>query len=101
MQSNINHDVLLNAIDDYPPLTSSQRNILKVLVTLDSEVNVKAIMDILKLKRQSIQPNIKKLEEAGFIVSAKKGVHFFSVNKGKMLEIIDFYNKKQKIIQKF
>lgn len=96
-----NREMLLLALEDYPEITLSQKNILKILVNLGTEVNVKTLMDILKLKRQSIYPNLKKLQELGLIISEKKRTQFFGMNNSKIQEIIDFYKKKQSILQNF
>lgn len=94
-----NKELLLAALEAYPEITSSQKNILKVLINLGAEVNIKTLIDVLKLKRQSIYPNLKKLEELQLVHSEKRRTQFFGINRAKMSKVIEFYNNKQKILQ--
>ena len=94
-----NKELLLAAIDDYNDLTHSQKELLKVLVNFNTEVSAQTIIDVIALRKQSVYPNLKKLLASNLITKIQKRTSTFLVNRTKMYEIVEFYNKKQEILQ--
>lgn len=94
-----NKKLLLAAIDDYPKITESQKELLKTLLTLETEVNATTIIEVVKLKKQSVYPNLRKLLDLQLIQKTNHRNAFYSINKNAMYEVIEFHKKKQKLLQ--
>lgn len=94
-----NKDLILTAIDSYPKLNGSQKHLLKILANFDTEVNAQTIIEVMALKKQSVYPNLKKLLKLNLIYKSEGRNAFFSINKNTIDEIINFYYRKQEILQ--
>jgi len=102
MNNSNNKIQLVEAIESYTLLPKNSKQVLVTLVKFDEAVTAGSIGQALNLPKQVIYPCLSKLAAAGFINKLKienTTYHIFSINKNRMEEILDLFNKTQNILK--
>ena len=84
----LSKEELLTAINYYPKVTGTQKQILKILINSSNEMKAGNIIDILGVKKQSVYFNLKRLIDSNLIY---KKASLLYINNEKMQELIEFY----------
>lgn len=95
-----------DAINSFDKFTKSQKSILSIIIQfLDEDdranISVKSITEISGFTKAIIYRSLSKLENEGYIIREKeykKQVGYIKLNKSSFNEVIEFYKKKQQLI---
>jgi DNA-binding MarR family transcriptional regulator len=88
-----------NAIDDSGLLSSSQKNILKYIVSFDPKRGVPAssIMEYTQISKQAVNFSLQQLIKRNFISRKKDRVFVYTVNQIRLSELLEDYKKKKSL----
>jgi predicted DNA-binding protein YlxM (UPF0122 family) len=89
------YKLLPKVIEDSKILSIGQKKILKNVIEFDHGVSMSVLVELTHQSKQALFLNIKKLVARGFLLRQKEMVYIYKINKEKMLELIDTYNKIQ------
>ena len=102
-----NKELLLAAIEDYDLYSMSQRQLLKILITIEidniASVKTQYLMSALNLSKAAIYKIIKQLEGNQLIKRVRlKGTQHdsFQINKASLIHIVRLYNNKKLLANK-
>ena len=91
---------LTEAIEQYPLLAKSARQVLKVLTLLDMAVPAQGGVQASSLSKNVVYPALNKLNKVGLIKKIKQqstSYYMFEIDKPKLYEVLDLYTRSQKV----
>ena len=87
------------AIDTSGLLSKSQKNILKYIVSFDLQrgVTASSLIEHMNVSKQAINCSLQQLMKRNFVTRYKDKVFLYKINKNRLLELLEDYQKKQNI----
>lgn len=106
METNNELELLIKAIDNYDLYIGSEKEILKTMLKIATDniaiINANSLIQITGYSKPVIYKVIKKLERDKIIVntnSKSEPKSRFKINQDKLDEIINAFNKKEKLLK--